>query len=182
MIYGKRIRLRGVERTDVPKSFEWINDPEVNEGLAIYLPMSMHDEEQWFERITQREQEEKPMAIEMRAGEGWKLIGNCSVFNIEWVSRSAELGIAIGDKTVWNKGYGTETMQLLLQHGFETLNLNRIYLRVYSTNPRAIRAYEKAGFVLEGTLREAVYKHGSYADVLIMSVLRSEWKSNEEKK
>lgn len=182
MIYGKRIRLRGVERSDVPKSFEWINDPEVNAGLAVYLPMSMRDEEQWFERIAQRDQEEKPMAIEARAGEGWKLIGNCGFFHIEWTNRAAELGIMIGDKTFWNQGYGTETMQLLLQHGFETLNLNRIFLRVYATNPRARRAYEKAGFVLEGTLRQAVYKHGRYADVHIMSVLRSEWKSNEEKK
>ena len=68
MIYGKRIRLRGVERTDVPKSFEWINDPEVNEGLAIYLPMSLQDEEQWFERIAQHDQAEKPMAIDIREG------------------------------------------------------------------------------------------------------------------
>ena len=96
MIYGKRIRLRGVERTDVPKSFEWINDPEVNEGLAIYLPMSLRDEEQWFEQMAQRDQAEKPMAIEAREGEGWKLIGNCSVFNIEWMHRSAELGIILG--------------------------------------------------------------------------------------
>jgi diamine N-acetyltransferase len=182
MIYGKRIRLRGVERTDVPKSFEWINDPEVNEGLAIYLPMSLKDEEQWFEQIAQREQAEKPMAIEVSEGEGWKLVGNCGVFNIEWMHRAAELGIMIGDKSVWNKGYGTETMQLLVQHGFETLNLNRIYLRVYSTNPRAIRAYEKAGFIMEGTLRQAVYKHGKYSDVHIMSVLRSEWESKREKK
>jgi diamine N-acetyltransferase len=180
MIYGKRIRLRGVERTDVPKSFEWINDPEVNEGLAVYLPMSLRDEEQWFDQMAQRDQSEKPMAIEVREGEGWNLIGNCGVFNIEWMHRTAELGIMIGDKSIWNQGYGTETMQLLLQHGFETLNLNRIYLRVYSTNPRAMRAYEKAGFVLEGTLREAVYKHGNYANVHIMSVLRSEWKSNKE--
>ncbi|HUH98604.1 MAG TPA: GNAT family protein [Anaerolineales bacterium] len=182
MIYGKRIRLRGVEKIDIPRSFEWINDPEVNDGLAIYLPMSLQDEEQWFERISQRDQAEKPMAIELREGEGWRLIGNCGVFNIEWMHRAAELGIMIGDKTVWNKGYGTEIMQLLLQHGFETLNLNRIYLRVYSTNPRAIRAYQKAGFVLEGTLRQAAYRHGKYADVHVMSVLRSEWNSNEAKK
>jgi RimJ/RimL family protein N-acetyltransferase len=182
MIYGKRIRLRGVERTDVPKSFDWINDPEVNEGLAVYLPMSMHDEEQWFERIAQRDQEEKPMAIEIRDGDGWKMIGNCGFFNIEWTHRSGELGIMIGEKPLWNKGYGTETMRLLLKHGFETLNLHRIHLRVYSTNQRAMRAYEKVGFILEGTLRDAVYKHGMYANIHIMSVLRSEWKSNEEKK
>lgn len=81
----------------------------------------------------------------------------------------------IGDKSYWDKGYGTEVMGLLLSHGFDTLNLNRIYLRVYVSNPRAIRSYEKAGFTLEGRLREAVFQRGAYGDVLIMSALRSEW-------
>ncbi|HEX2696985.1 MAG TPA: GNAT family protein [Anaerolineales bacterium] len=179
MIYGKRIRLRGVEKPDVPKFYEWINDPEVKEGLDTYVPYSMADEEKWLEGAGGREPAQKPLSIEMREGESWRLIGNCGFFNLEWTNRAAELGIMIGDKSVWNKGYGTETMQLLLQHGFETLNLNRIYLRVYSTNPRARRAYEKAGFVLEGTLREAVYKQGKYADDYIMSVLRSEWDARE---
>ncbi len=182
MIYGKRIRLRGVEKRDIPKFYEWINDPEVTEGLAIYLPMSMSDEEKWFEGVGSRDPHEKPMAIEIKEDKDWKLIGNCSFFNIEWTHRAGELGIMIGDKSVWNQGYGTETMQLLLQHGFETLNLNRIYLRVYSTNPRALRAYEKAGFILEGTLREAVYRHGKYANDYVMSVLRSEWDARPEGK
>jgi len=64
---------------------------------------------------------------------------------------------------------------LLVRHCFETLNLNRAYLRVYAENLRAKRSYEKAGFVEEGRLREAVYKHGKYDDVILMSVLRSEW-------
>lgn len=182
MIYGKRIRLRGIEKTDLQKFYEWINDPEVNEGLAVYLPMSTMDEERWLERVSQREQAEKPMAIEMRDRKGWRLIGNCGFFDIEWMHRAAEFGIMIGDKSMWNKGYGTEAVNLILQHGFETLNLNRIYLRVYSMNPRAKRSYEKAGFVLEGTMRAAVYKCGKYADIHIMSVLRSEWDARREGK
>ncbi len=182
MIYGKRIRLRGIEKADISKYYEWINDPEVIDGLSVFLPMSLKDEEQWLENISQREQAEKPLSIEMRERKNWRLIGNCGFFNIEWVNRVAEFGIMIGDKSVWNKGYGTETVRLLLQHGFETLNFNRIYLRVYSTNPRAIRSYEKAGFVREGTLRQAVYRHGRYADIHIMSILRSEWDELSEGK
>jgi diamine N-acetyltransferase len=91
-----------------------------------------------------------------------------------------EFGIFIGDKSLWDKGYGTEAVELLLLHGFQTLNLNRIYLRVYSTNLRAKRSYEKAGFVLEGTLRQAMYRHGQYADIHIMSVLRPEWAACQE--
>ncbi len=175
IIYGQRVRLRAVERRDVEKFYEWVNDPEVSRGLSMYLPLSTLDEERWFERMSQREQAEKPFALEVRQDSGWKLIGNCSVFNIDWVARSAELGIMIGDKAYWNQGYGTEVMLLLQRHCFETLNLNRVYLRVYADNVRAQRAYEKAGFVLEGRLREAVFKHGNYMDVLLMSVLRSEW-------
>jgi len=175
MIYGKRVRLRAVERGDINTFHGWVNDPEVTRGLSLYLPMSATDEENWFNSLTKRDQDERPLAIEVRKGKNWKLIGNCGVFGIEHVNSSAELGIMIGDKSEWDKGYGSEVMTLLLRHCFETLNLNRAFLRVYTENIRAVRSYEKTGFVLEGRLREAVYKFGKYEDVLIMSVLRSEW-------
>jgi len=175
IIYGKRVRLRGAERSDLEKFVVWVNDPEVTAGLTLFLPMSSIDEEKWFEDAMQRPQAEKPLVIDMNDGGDWRLIGNSSFFDFDWYSRAAEVGIMIGDKTVWNQGYGTEVMTLLLRHGFGTLNLNRIYLRVYADNQRAIRAYEKAGFVHEGRLRQAVYKHGAYSDVLYMSVLREEW-------
>jgi diamine N-acetyltransferase len=180
MIYGERVRLRALERSDVAQCYEWVNDPEVTAGLALFLPMSTLDEEKWFESSTQRPQETKPLVIEVREGEHWRMIGNCSFFDLDWVTRSAEFGIMIGDKTVWNQGYGTEAILLLLRHGFLTLNLNRIGLKVFTENERAIRAYEKAGFVHEGRMRQAVYKHGKYQDVLFMSVLRDEWDARTE--
>jgi len=175
MIFGKRVRLRGAERSDLEKFVVWVNDPEVTEGLTLFLPMSSVDEEKWFDEAMQRPQEEKPLVIDMNDGGDWRLIGNSSFFGFDWIARAAEVGIMIGDKSVWNQGYGTEVMELLLRHGFETLNLNRIFLRVYAQNKRAIRAYEKAGFVHEGRMRQAVFKRGSYKDVLYMSVLREEW-------
>jgi RimJ/RimL family protein N-acetyltransferase len=175
VIYGERIRLRATEHEDVKKFCVWVNDPQVTRYLSLYLPMSTVDEENWFERMTKRDQAEKTLVIEVRDGDGWKMIGNCGVFDIDSVNRSGELGIMIGEKDEWNKGFGTESMRLLVRHCFETLNLNRAYLRVYAENLRAKRSYEKAGFVEEGRLREAVYKHGKYDDVILMSVLRSEW-------
>lgn len=175
MIYGERIRLRAVEREDVKKYYEWVNDPEVTRHLSLYLPMSTVDEENWFDGLAKRSQAEKPLAIEIKDGNGWRMIGNCGVFDIDPVGRMAELGIMLGEKQEWGKGYGTEVMSLLVRHCFETLNLNRVFLRVYGENSRARRAYQKAGFVEEGRMREAVYKHGKYDDVILMSVLRSEW-------
>jgi len=182
IIYGERVRLRAVEREDISKLHEWVNDPEVTRGLSMYLPMSLSDEENWLNSLASHDQREKPLAIEVRKGKSWKLIGNCGVFGINSVNSSTELGIMIGDKSEWNKGYGSEVMSLLVRHCFETLNLNRAYLKVYTENIRAVRSYEKAGFVLEGRLREAVYKLGKYDDVLIMSVLRSEWMSRNKEK
>lgn len=180
MIYGQRVRLRALERADVPKFYDWVNDPEVTAGLQLFLPLSTLDEEKWFEMVMGRQQAEKPLAVDIRDGDGWRLVGNCGFFEIDWVARAAEFGIMLGDKSVWDQGYGLETLRLLLRHGFRTLNLNRVGLRVYSANARAIRAYEKAGFVHEGRLRQAVYKTGAYQDVLFMSVLRAEWDAREE--
>jgi len=182
IIYGERVRLRAAEREDVKKFHEWVNDPEVTRGLSLYLPLSMVDEENWFNGLAQRAQNEKPLVIEVREGDGWRMIGNSGVFGIDWASRAAELGIMIGDKSEWNKGYGTEVMNLLQHHCFETLNLNRVFLRVYAENARAIRSYEKAGFVREGRLRDAVYKHGKYDDVILMGVLRAEWAARNKEK
>ena len=175
MLYGKRIRLRGNERSDLPKFVEWLNDPEVRRYLSMSMPISQATEEQWFEKMLKRPPEEQMLGIEIKDGEGWRLIGNSDIFEINWRVRSAEVGLFIGDKSCWNKGYGTEVMRLLLCHGFGTLNLNRIFLRVDPENLGGIHAYEKAGFVQEARLREADFREGKYSDDLIMSVLRSEW-------
>ncbi len=175
MIYSGRIRLRAPERSDIPRFVTWLNDPEVRAGLLVSLPLSTADEEGWFEAMLKRPLEEHPMTIEVRQGDDWLPVGNCGFHNVDWRCRAAEVGIFIGEKSLWNRGYGTEVMRLLLKHGFHTLNLNRIALDVYETNPRAIRSYEKAGFVHEGRRRQAMYKDGRYVDILQMSVLRSEW-------
>ncbi len=186
MIYGERIRLRRDERSDIPKFVEWLNDPEVRRYVLLDLPISQANEEQWFEDMLKLPVNEQPFGIEIRAAEPaggndhWRLIGNCGFMGINWTVRSAEVGLFIGEKTYWNKGYGTEVMRLLLKIGFETMNLNRIFLRVYEANKGGIRAYEKAGFVHEGRFRQGTFRNGEYGDMLLMSVLRTEWNPNQQ--
>jgi RimJ/RimL family protein N-acetyltransferase len=177
MIIGPRVRLRRPEREDLPLFVAWLTDPAVRGGISLYLPLGMAEEEKWFEQMIERPQDERGLTVEIPHGEGWRPIGSTSLFSIDWRIRSAEFGILIGDRTVWNQGYGTEVTELMLDHAFGTLNLNRLQLRVNLTNPGARRAYEKAGYNLEGTMREAVYAGGSYSDLELMSVLRSEWEA-----
>jgi diamine N-acetyltransferase len=105
----------------------------------------------------------------------WKLVGSLGFTHIDWRNRASEFGILIGDKTYWNRGYGTEAVRLLVQHGFNTINLNRIFLHVFENNPPAIRVYEKAGFVHEGRERQAEFQDGKYIDILVMSMLKNEF-------
>jgi diamine N-acetyltransferase len=170
MIFGKRVRLRGIEREDLPRFVRWLNDPEVIHGLEIATPMSLAQEERWFQSMLEKPVETHPL------GTDWVPIGNIGLQGIDWKARCAEVGIFIGEKRFWNQGFGTEAMRLMIGYGFGTLNLNRIALRVYETNPRAIHSYINAGFVHEGRLRQAHYQDGKLIDVLILSVLRSEWK------
>src|SRR5206468_3077409 len=86
--------------------------------------------------------------------EGEKFIGAVGLHQIDSRNRHAGLGVALGDRTAWGKGYGTEATALLVRHAFCTLNLNRVWLEVYEYNARAVRAYEKVGFRLEGRLRQ----------------------------
>ena len=194
MITGERVRFRAVERDDLPTFVKWLNDPEVRQGILIYHPFSQAEEENWYEGMLKHPIDEHVLGIEVRLPservgmpklegetstqaeeEHWKLIGSLAFTNVDWRNRSSEFGIMIGDKAYWNQGYGTEAVRLLVKHGFNTLNLNRIFLHVFENNPRAIRAYEKVGFVHEGKLRQAEFKDGIYIDILVMSILKDEF-------
>jgi RimJ/RimL family protein N-acetyltransferase len=177
MILGENIRLRAIEREDIPRFVRWLNDPEVIEFLLMNSPLSRAVEEQWFNKqVSTPAHESQVFAIEILINDEWVHIGNAGLHSIEPVHLAAEFGIFIGEKSFWNKGYGREAARLTLKHGFDNLNLNRIYLYVYKNNPRGIKAYESVGFVKEGEMREAVYKNGRYLNVLLMSILHSEWK------
>ena len=175
MIISETVRLRAIERQDLPLFVAWLNDPEVRQHLLVNISLSQAQEDGWFDRMLARPLEEQPLGIEVRTPEGWRLVGNCSFFDLDWRNRCCEIGIFIGDQEYWGRGYGTQVMRLMLKYGFNTLNLNRVYLRVYESNPRGINCYEKAGFRHEGRLRQAIFQDGRYIDLLMMSVIRSEW-------
>ena len=182
MILGDGIRLRGPEKDDIPRFTEWLNDPEVRQGLLIYLPMANWQEEKWFESLSDRPLDEVPLTIEIETpGEGWVPIGNIGIMDIEWRHRSGEVGLFIGEKRFWGQGYGRRVMALFLDHAFDTLNLNRFFLRVYDNNERAKRSYLSVGFIEEGRLRAAIYQDGVYFDVVMMSVLKSEWQERRSR-
>ena len=176
MIRGTKTRLRALEENDLPHFVRWINDPETRHFMNMRYPLSMTEEENWWESFVTR-QNDHIFAIEARDG---NYIGNIGLHSIERENRRALLGIIIGDKAYWGQGYGTDAIQTMLGWAFGYLNLNRVSLRVYAYNERAIGCYLKSGFRHEGAMRQARYVDGHYYDELMMGILRDDYMAGQE--
>lgn len=174
MFIGEKVRLRPIEREDLPRYVRWFGDPEVRRHLGIYIPFSLAQEEQWFEHLLERLARSQDVVLAIDTADGVH-IGSLGLHSINWKDRSAELGITIGEKAYWSQGYGSDAIRTLLRVAFHEMNLHRVFLLVDADNPRAIRCYEKAGFQREGTSRDAVYRKGAYHDQFVMSVLETEF-------
>jgi diamine N-acetyltransferase len=170
MIKGKRVSLRAIERDDLPRYVEWFNDPSVVEYFGQVFPFSLAEEEAWYENMLQ-DRSVRNFAIELEG----RHVGGGGFNRIDPRNASAEVGLFIGLPELWDQGLGFDALSTLVRFGFEQMNLNRIGLRVFAENERAVHLYEKAGFQHEGRWRQAEYRYGRYHDLLWMSVLREEW-------
>ena len=104
-----------------------------------------------------------------------RLIGYIGLEGDIFPHGEAFVGIGIGERELWGKGYGTDAMKVILRYAFQELNLRRVSLDTFEYNPRAIRSYEKAGFVHEGRAEDFLYREGRRWDLIFMGILREEW-------
>ena len=157
---------------------EWINDHDVTRLLFTGVrPASIELLTQQWEQ-DQRSQNEITFAVCDKETDVF--IGTTGLYRIDWVMRTAEFRIFLGDKKFWNRGIGTECTKLMVIYGFDKLNFNKVSLGVNADNAGAVRAYEKAGFAREGILRQEQYRNFRYYDVIRMSMLRSEYEQFRE--
>ena len=167
-----------VLRRHVPENLAWFRtwyaDPEIAR-LARYQEIPMRPEE--IERVFAARvvgPDAMAMAIHERAGD--RLVGTCAFSQLDGDNGSVLFHITIGEKDVWGQGYGSEATRLMLDHAFGILGLHRVALFVFEFNERAIRAYRRCGFVVEGRSRESIRRDGRWWDELAMSVLESDWR------
>ena len=172
MINSDSIILTPLISDDIPVLFRWINDREIVLLNAPYKPVHENLNKQWFDKIQERTD---LVIFGIRHKDSNKLIGTCQLLNINYISRSAELQIRIGQKSEQGLGYGTAAIHLLISHAFKDLNLNRISVQVFSTNVRALHVYEKIGFKKEGILRQAAYIDGQYSDIIVLGLIKAEY-------
>jgi len=169
---GKLVRLRAYEKSDADALFRWFSDEEVTRWLGPPNFPSRAHQEKFIELASASSDDAKYFAIETLDG---KLVGDCGLRFIDWKSRKAEFFITIGEKQFWGKGLGSDALRIVVRLAFDKMNLNRLWLSVLADNPRAVRCYEKCGFVREGLLRQESYVDGKYRDVLLMAHLREDY-------
>ena len=174
-VHGSRVYLRPLEREDLNARYlGWLNDPEVTRYMETgTFPTTARDLEKFYDEVTGSRNQVILAVADKKSG---KHIGNVKLGPIHWIHRCATLGIMIGDKEFWGRGAGLEATRLMVEYGFDRLNLRRIDLGVFADHDAAVRCYEKVGFKVEGRMRESLFQNGKYVDRLSMALLRSEYK------
>lgn len=167
---GEKVRLRPVRDEDLPHFVRWLNDHDVFQWLTLPKPPTMEEERQWWE-AQQANPNEIVWAIETLDG---RLLGDLAL-RPNPLGRWADLGIFIGEKATWNRGYGTDAVRTLLRYAFGGMRLNRVSLTTDELNTRALRCYEKCGFVREGLMRQHRLVDGQFRNTVMMGILREEF-------
>jgi len=165
---SQQVVLRPLIEADSEALFRWINDRDTVVFNAPFFEVTRADHDNWFERVRSA----AGMRIfAIQAVTPRALIGTCQLLNISPVHRSADLQIRIGETAFRGIGFGTSAVRQLLAYAFGELGLHRVALTVRADNLRAIRSYERCGFLREGLLRDAALIEGKYVDLVCMAVV-----------
>ena len=170
-IKGKAIFLREVRLSDVNENYyRWLNDPEVTQYLETrYFPQPMEKIKEYVE-ITNSKSDQVFLAICIN--QNGQHIGNIKLGPLNWIHRLGEISLVIGEKEHWGKGYASEAIKLVSDYAFDIIGLHKVTAGTYSTNPGSVRAFEKAGFEMEGIWKRHYFSKGDYVDRVCLGKIR----------
>jgi RimJ/RimL family protein N-acetyltransferase len=183
LLQGDLVRLVAPEPEETAKLLmKWSRDSEYLR-LLDSEPARQWSAKRFKEGVEKDLERERPNSffflihtLPQVAGDQGKPVGFVGLEGIRWTHRDAWVGIGIGEREYWNQGYGTDAMHVILRVAFDELNLHRVSLTVFEYNPRAIRSYEKAGFVVEGRFRQFMRRDGRRWDLIFMGILKEDWR------
>lgn len=171
MLHGKLVSLRAVEKEDYEQIKEWLTEPDLLYLLgARLLPMSTIEPDKLPELFRMRDGRVQSIVTRDRGLVGLAVVGNFHEFN-----RTAQIMIIIGDRSEWNRGYGSDAIRGVVKFAFEELNLNCVEAIIPAFNQRAQRVFEKVGFTVEGRLRSRFFGRGQFRDMIVVSAVRDGW-------
>ena len=172
-LVGKRVVFRAFIKKDGSLLKEWLNNQAVNFYLEMsYRPYRDKEVKDFTDKALNSE---KNVVFSILEKKKKQVIGTCGLYDIDFISKRAQLNILIGEEKYLSNGYGTDAVKVLTSYGFERLGLNSIHLGVNSENKRAIKSYEKSGFVCDGERRHFIFTNNRFYNMIMMSILVSEY-------
>jgi len=174
-LVGERIYFRVLEESDITEEYiGWLNDPEVTRYLGVgKFPSTVANVKRWLEKY---QDSTTNLAFAIVDKETDQHIGNITLYDINWVNRTADIGVMIGRKEFWGGGYGTEAQSLIIEYAFMRLGLNKVLNSPVADHIGSVKMAEKLGFQVEGVLRKHVFADGEYHDTLRMGLFSHEFR------
>ena len=175
LLCGELVRLTSEDPETLARlESQWSSDSEYSRLLSWdpALRFSVKNAQKWIEKQCEHED---CFTFSIRTLADDRIIGGIGLDGIRWTHGDTFVGIGLGDRDFWGKGYGTDAMKIILRFAFAELNLRRVTLDVFEYNQRGVRSYEKAGFVYEGRQREVIQRDGRRWDLIFMGILREDW-------
>lgn len=169
-----RIKLRALTSSDICKTICWHNQEDIQAFYAGHpFPVNMEMEKIWYDRILTSNFPVTVFGIEYIDIN--ELIGITVLKDINLVNRSAEFAIYLGDEKYRGRGLSKEAVNLTLEFAFYKLGLNRVFLKVLEENSKATKLYQSVGFIIEGNLRQSVFKNNRFRTEIVMGILKEEF-------
>lgn len=174
MLRGQKVRLTAITENDLPTLASWYEDTDLRRlfDATPAFPRSPRELGRWLE---ERQARPDGHLFAIRPVDGAGMVGCLELDGILWSHRNAWLSILLGDRSSWGRGWASEAMRLVMAFAFDELNLHRLQLTVFADNERALRLYDRLGFVREGAYREFLLRDGKAQDMLLFGLLRREW-------
>lgn len=169
MISGDKIKIKGLTKNSQEKIYAWVNDEELRKLTGTIYPISEFEHEEWIKNVATSKEYKVFMISEKEKNLD---IGTIGLKNFDYLNSNVELFISIGNRNYLNGGYGADAVRTMTRYVFNRLNLHKVYLKVFESNKRAIRCYEKVGFKKEGILKDHCFIEGKYENVIVMGILK----------
>lgn len=170
-LVGEKIFLSPIIEEDYLKFYEWMNDDSIIDNIGRSDKLTTYEVNKIWCESSSKDSKQIFSIVEYDD----KLIGCCGINDINYLHRTCELYIYIGEKNMRGKGVGKEAIQLLLDYAFNTLNMNSIFIKAFSYNTKAINLYKKVGFQKIGMRRKSHYLNNDYHDIILFDLLKSEY-------
>lgn len=172
MLVGSKVQLVPIEERHLNDMMEHVNDVEMRVLLGSFMPTTLNMQKEWVQSVSELIKKRQGFHLAIEKLPEKMMIGSLVVYEIDWLSRSGELAIAVYEEKNWNKGYGSEAMRLLIDFAWTHLNLRRLELAVHTHNPRAKHVYEKLGFQQYGTAHKKYYINGQFVNTDYLELFR----------